>query len=78
MSELTMCNHCSLKQIRERAKRAGKTVVVKRASWGIHPNGRAVEVGGEKVAWFAERSKWKNLRSLIRVEAQRTVPLFVD
>ena len=25
------------------------------------------------VAWFAERSKWKNLRSLIRVEAQRTV-----
>lgn len=25
------------------------------------------------VAWFAERSKWKNLRSLIRVETQRTV-----
>jgi predicted transposase YbfD/YdcC len=26
-----------------------------------------------KVGWFAERSKWKNLRSLIRVEAKRTV-----
>jgi predicted transposase YbfD/YdcC len=26
-----------------------------------------------EVGWFAERSKWKNLRSLIRVEAKRTV-----
>jgi len=26
-----------------------------------------------EVAWFAERSKWKNLRSLIRIESQRTV-----
>jgi predicted transposase YbfD/YdcC len=25
------------------------------------------------VAWFAERDKWKNLRSLIRVQAKRTV-----
>jgi predicted transposase YbfD/YdcC len=25
------------------------------------------------VGWFAERSKWKNLRSLMRVEAKRTV-----
>lgn len=33
---------------------------------------RRIWATGE-VAWFAERSKWKNLRSLIRVEAQRTV-----
>ena len=26
-----------------------------------------------EVGWFAERSKWKNLRSLLRVEAKRTV-----
>lgn len=26
-----------------------------------------------EVGWFAEKSKWKNLRSLIRVEARRTV-----
>ena len=26
-----------------------------------------------EIAWFAERSKWKNLRSLIRIEAQRTI-----
>ena len=26
-----------------------------------------------EVAWFSERSKWKNLRSLIRIERQRTV-----
>ena len=26
-----------------------------------------------EVAWFAERSKWKNLRSLICVQAQRTI-----
>jgi len=26
-----------------------------------------------EVGWFAERSKWKHLRSLIRVEAQRTI-----
>ena len=26
-----------------------------------------------QVGWFAERSKWKNLRSLIRVESRRTV-----
>jgi predicted transposase YbfD/YdcC len=26
-----------------------------------------------EVGWFAERSKWKNLRSLIRLEAKRTV-----
>ena len=26
-----------------------------------------------EVAWFAEKDKWKNLRSLIRVQAQRTV-----
>jgi predicted transposase YbfD/YdcC len=25
------------------------------------------------VSWFAERGKWKNLRSLIRVQAQRTI-----
>jgi predicted transposase YbfD/YdcC len=33
---------------------------------------RRIWATGE-VAWFAERRKWKNLRSLIRVEAQRTV-----
>jgi predicted transposase YbfD/YdcC len=26
-----------------------------------------------EVGWFAERSRWKNLRSLIRIEARRTV-----
>lgn len=33
---------------------------------------RRIWTTGE-VGWFAERSKWKNLRSLIRVEAKRTV-----
>jgi predicted transposase YbfD/YdcC len=28
-----------------------------------------------EVDWFAERGKWKNLRSLIRIEAKRTVGL---
>ena len=27
----------------------------------------------EDVSWFAERAKWKNLRSLIRVHRKRTV-----
>lgn len=34
MSELTRCNHCSLKAMRERAERRGATVILDRDAEG--------------------------------------------
>ena len=33
MSELTLCNYCSLQRIRAKAKQEGKRVVIKSSPW---------------------------------------------
>lgn len=61
-------DHCLTDDCRGIAYRTAKTVnkghgrLEERQIWAT----------GE-VAWFAEKEKWKNLRSLIRVEARRTI-----
>jgi hypothetical protein len=52
VSELTICNYCSLKDMRRRAKEEGKKVVVKPAQQG----GFDVFKDGERISWMKEIS----------------------
>ena len=52
MSELTPCNYCTYKGIKERCKKEGKKV--KLVSSKEIPGWRAVKIEGKEVAWFME------------------------
>lgn len=66
MSEFTICNYCSLRVIKESAKKQRKMVVLKPAKLGDWKQGTDVyvvgrwekpskrKVGGNWVAWMAE------------------------
>jgi len=60
MSELTSCNYCSLRAIKARAKKEGKKVKVKPATYEgelrkfAFQGGVDIFVDGKKVAWFME------------------------
>jgi len=51
MSELTPCNHCTLKRIREKAKEEGKKVT---RTFNHNYGGFDVFVDGEKRIWMQE------------------------
>jgi len=60
MSELTLCNYCSLRRIKTQARKDGKRVKVTAALYEgelrkfVVQGGVDVFVDGKKVAWFME------------------------
>lgn len=64
MSILTMCNHCSLKHIRERARREGKIVTLRNGYVHVHKASEPIDTrkwdDGNKqiVAWFMELTNY--------------------
>ena len=54
MSELTLCNYCSLTEIRLRNRAKGKTVRIGKSKKEVMAGWVAVKVDGEEVAWFME------------------------
>lgn len=58
MSELTRCNYCTLKDIKRKAKKEGKKVIVKRGKHNFEDSfmgpGIDVFIDDKKTAWFME------------------------
>lgn len=54
MSELTKCNHCTLRWMKSDARRKGKKVAVR---WDLATGMWVVLVGGEKAAWMLKITK---------------------